>query len=207
MNGPKGRTLIIHQGQPVYFGPFASGVFSDNNTHLRLPVEERTGWGIKVDIFKALTVRPVPCFWEREAWIAEDKKTKIWDIINDAPKAIAFFGGKVYSILKMKQGTETDPKKVHDFKFSITNCWKGKFWFLFRLPYWLPLVFVSISTPWKSGYIGFKTYKCEPFFNGFHSWEEHGDITWTTRKEKVYCGSDPYFRAACPSITIRKNRR
>ena len=182
---PKGVSLIVHQGQDVHCGQFVPGCFSDNNHLIRLPVKERTGWGFKVDVFFSPVIRPLPRFWETEAWLHDSKKTRIADVMYKGTRlAVQVFGARLYYILRDKK---------RSWKHPVVNPWKGKFWTVLRIPAWFPLVFISLSTPWKSGYCGMKTYDLEPYDN---------DESWCGKFEQKNEG-----RVACPSITMRSNRR
>jgi hypothetical protein len=182
---PKGLSLIVHQGEEVHCGEFVPGCFSDNNHLIRLPVPERTGWGFKIDIFFSPVIRPLPRFWDPEVYLHDNKKTRIAEVMyKGMSAAMRVFGPRLYYILR---------EKKKDWKHPVCNPWKAKYSAVLRIPTCLPLFFVSLSTPWKSGYFGMKTYDLEPFSN---------DESWSGKFEQKREG-----RVACPSITIRSNRR
>lgn len=207
MNGVKGISLIWHLKEALYLGKFVAGIFSDNNYHYRNPRKE--GWGIKLDIFFAPIIRPVPRFWERDFYKGQ-KGPKIWDEYDN----IGFWGAALWGKLAAKRTYgivhhSKIPKlnKVNDFKFGIFNPWKGKYWFVLRIPAVLPLAFFSFSTPWRSFYIGFKTSKIEPYLDRNHTVDQ-GDYTWCGHNERKLADKvgGSMFRSAVPSGSIRRKR-
>lgn len=73
------------------------------------------------------------------------------------------------------------------------NEWKtSNYWFVLNLSWLrLPFIYLAISTPWRSTYVGFKTYMLEP---------ETGDKSWASG-----LGGDR--RCCCLSSSTRENRR
>jgi hypothetical protein len=60
------------------------------------------------------------------------------------------------------------------------NEWtSGRHWFVWSCPIWFPKVFLSISTPFRSVYLGWKTYDMEP---------GTGDKSWAADRGPIRCG-------------------
>lgn len=198
MNGVKGVSLIYHKDDgegAKYAGKYVAGIFSDNNYHYR--PEEKSGWGIKFDLYLAPLIRPVPKMWKKE-FIKDDPKIKDVYHEHDWP-----------SDLKARQEEKRagdDPQDVNDFKYGIYNPWKGHYWFVLRIPVFL-FFFIAISTPWKSIYLGFKTSKIEPFLDKPNNTDQ-GDYSWCGENERRLAekAGGRMFRSAVPSGSIRSDR-
>lgn len=192
-----GYTLIA--GKDVFYtGTHTSGLWFDKNDTYTLPPEERNGWGIKFDIMFGQLVSPEPYFWNYHFYF-EDIKT------NDIPKEQweTFFGKDLAD--KM---VNIDPNW---WTKSAYNPWCAKFWFVLRLPLKIiPYPFLSIGTPWKSVYIGFKDYGCEPLLEKYGNPPYAGnDSTWAQDADrenvKNHIPSDS-IQYLCPTSTIRSKR-
>jgi hypothetical protein len=204
-----GLTVIVHvgnknleKGRFLYAGKFQKGVFSDNNALLDLKREQMKGWGFKFDIFFAHLVRPVPRFWtkafRKNAPKIQDVPLNEWDEV---------FGEKLATKLRDKMG-DRPLDQVHDFHFGIENPWKANNWFVLRLPKCIPFPFLSLSTPWRSFYLGFKTSRIDPIFT-FNPDVDNGDYTWTDERDvklALECEPTYQYRVAVPSATNRKYR-
>lgn len=181
-----GWTIMMGPGMK-FFGEYKRGRWQDDNELRDLPIEERKGWGFKFDIMFGWTIRPIPVFWR---WGFFSQKPKIKDI--KAEDWDSYFGKKLAD--KMRK---LDPSR---HKFAAYNPWYAKYFFVLRLPKWIPTLFFSINTPWKSIYIGNKAYRIDPFEN---------DITWTNKKDeertKKYEPHSLYY-ALAPSASIRSGR-
>jgi len=205
MNGIKGFSFIWHLSEILYLGKYVAGIFSDNNYRYRNPNKE--GWGIKIDIYLAPIIRPVPKFWKKEFY---QERPIIADRVTD----VSVFGSSLWAKLRKKRmfGVEKikdvpDISEVHDYKYNLYNPWKGIYWFVLRIPACIPLVFFSVSTPWRSFYCGFKTSKIEPFLRKPPSVDQ-GDYTWCGQNEMDLAnkaGGD-MFRSSVPSGSIRRDR-
>lgn len=210
VNKPIGFSLIWHVGKVFHLGRYKKGLFSDNNA-LYNPAK-KSGWGIKVDFFRAWIRRPIPRVYSLKFW---RQSPKIWDMksyftLYDIDRSVAReLRNKVPEDLDRAAWTYGDAKKVNDFKYGIYNPWKGFYWFRIRIRPIIPLFFVAISTPWRSFYVGFKTSKISPWFPARITADANcGDVTWTDSTDEYICGvNNDYYRAAVPSGSIRRNRK
>jgi hypothetical protein len=204
-----GVSLIVHAGNDkiengnlFHAGEYVKGVFSDNNALLDLPREEMDGYGFKLDLFFANLVRPIPRVWMPGFWTGEPK-------IQDVPldKWNDKFGKELADKLRDKM-RDVPPHEVHDFHFGVENPWKANYWFVLRLPKSIPYPFISISTPTRSFYLGFKTSKIDPIFT-FDPAGDNGDYTWTNKDDiDLAKKNEPrnQYRVAVPSATNRQYR-
>ena len=149
------------------------------------------GWGFKFDICFGYTIRPIGHIWNPLYFI---KKKTLGDIPLDEWED--YFGEE--QAKRMKKLYEI--KNGYTAKYSVYNPWYGKYWFVLRLPKWIPTLYFSFNTPWKSFYIGNKAYRIDPFEN---------DMSWTNKKDEERARrlqpEDLYY-ALCPSLSIRSGR-
>ena len=189
-----GLSLIIGKGI-FHAGKFQRGVWFDNCELLKLPKEERTGFGFKIDLCFGRTIRPIGMLWKKEYW--NNEKLRIMDIPED--QWDDFFGEEL--AIKIRHLKIID---IDRLKHGAYNPWYGKRWFVLRLSKWLPSIFISIGFgTFLSFYFGNKAYQVDPFTR---------DITWTNEADRVKAldksdGSDDYYFALCPSFTFRKTRQ
>ncbi len=201
----KGLSIVIGKDFK-YIGTYIKGVFHDNCE--LYDTSNKTGWGIKFDIFFAPMVRPLPRFWKWQFWKGL-KGLKIYDIpVQTWDK---FFGKTIADKLRLKKPAHVvDIKQVHDYHFNAYNPWKGKYWIVFRLPSWIPKPFIAIGTSWKSIYLGFKTSKIEPFYPDVLNIDaDCNDVTWCSEidvNRAKKCKPTHMYRSAILSATIRNNR-
>jgi len=193
---PTGWSFIIHRGRTDsgervkfrYLGKYVGGVFPDNNH--RLKAEPNKGWGIKFDLFLAQILRPIArgTHKGRAIWQVSQH---VWD---------RYFGERIAAKLRQKNPDKLPPDCVHDFKYDVNNPWKGRFAFRLNSFIRVPCVFLSVATPWRSFYIGVKTYDVDLMPDPYVESMDAGDITW------IPDGTKP-GRYAAPSATIRRNRK
>jgi len=190
-----GVSLVAGDGI-LYLGDHTPGLWHDKCTKNYQDPEERTGFGFKFDILFGHTVRPMGCWWQAAFWNTGDLRIKdvdfsCWDEL---------FGPELAAKLR-----NTDPNR---WKYDVYNPWYGKHWGVLRLPKFLPSFYFSLSTPWKSLYIGNKSYRVDartdtlPF--------PGKDFTWTNKKDEERCFNeepDTYYMALCPSGSIRSSRK
>ena len=204
-----GVSLILHTGNDkiedgniFHAGQYVKGVFSDNNALLDLPREEMGGYGFKFDLFFANLARPIPRIWMPAFWTGKPR-------IQDVPlnKWNDKFGKVLADKLRDKM-RDLSPDDIHDFHFGVENPWKANNWFVLRLPKSIPYPFISISTPKRSFYIGFKTSQIEPVFT-FDPKADNGDYTWTNKDDVELAKKNlprDMYRGAVPSATTRQYR-
>ena len=186
-----GLSLILGKGIK-HFGKYKRGIWFDNNEILKLPKEQRTGFGLKIDICFGRTIRPVGILWNKECW--NNEKMKIYDL--DESQWDEFFG--VLLAGRIRRLKQFDPTRL---KHGAYNPWYAKKWFTLRLPKWIPSMFISVGLGKKwSFYIGNKAYQIDPFTR---------DITWANAKDRKRAMREKpatsYF-ALCPSATSRPTR-
>ena len=225
MNDISGLSLIIGQGI-FYIGSYKKGIWYDNCALLKLPKEQRTGFGFKIDLCFSNTVRPIGLFWDKEFWNNEELR------IIDIPswQWDEFFGIRLAGKLRRLQAI--DPTRLFHGAF---NPWYGRRWFVLRLPKWMFIFsfstlvglflathswlltalsfFIMLNTGFLpifisvglgelfSFYIGSKTYKVDVLTR---------DLTWVNKKDveraKRATPTNSYY-ALCPSFTFRRTRQ
>jgi hypothetical protein len=172
-------------------GKYARGRWADDNELVDVSEEEQTGWGIKLDLMFGWTIRPIPYFWKL-AFFKNDP------IIRDIPdhELDEFFGeeqaNKMRKLFELRDG--------YTKKYGAYNPWYGKYLFVMRIPRWIPTLFFSFNTPWKSLYIGNKAYRIDPFEN---------DMSWTNKVDEDRADDllpEDLYYALCPSISLRSHR-
>ena len=199
-----GFSFILGKGIK-HLGWYKKGIFFDNNELLDLPTEKQSGWGIKFDFYTAYVVRPIGKFWKRGFWSGKP-------LIKDVPSSEwrKEFGNKVGGALwdkvDLAGDTISNPNEIYDGKYGKYNPWKGVHVFVLRIPKWsFPCMFLSIGTPWRSFYIGFKSSKIDPTatraIGGDVTWTNDSDITRAKRNEPTN-----RYRCAVLSATNRTNR-
>lgn len=191
----KGFTFIF--GKDIFHltKEYISGLWFDKNDYYKQTKDNRKGFGILVKLSFGYIVRPVPVFWKIAFWT---RKIKIKDISQETWDD--FFGKELAGKLRILNS--------HCYKYSIYNPWFAKRLFVLRIPKWVPTFFISIGTPWKNIYFGFKDFEVDvPNLPGTVS--SGRDISWTNkgdeRRAQKNMPRDIYF-ALCPSGTIRKKR-
>ena len=192
MNDIFGLSLIMGKGI-FYMGSYKRGIWYDNNQKLKLPKEQRTGFGFKIDLCFGNTVRPIGRFWDKEFWNNEELR------IIDIPswQWDEFFGIRLAGKLRRLQAI--DPTRLFH---GCWNPWYGKKLFVLRLPKWMPSLFISVGLgELFSFYIGSKAYKIDVLTR---------DLTWVNKKDieraKRATPTDSYY-ALCPSFTFRRTRQ
>ena len=192
MSDITGLSLIIGKGI-FHAGSYKRGIWFDNNEIQKLPKEERTGFGIKIDLCFGNTIRPIGQFWNKEFW--NNEKLKIIDI--PTWKWDEFFGVRLAGRIRRLQAI--DPTRL---LHGTYNPWYAKRWFVLRLPKWLPSMFISIGLgKFFNIYFGNKAYQVDPFTR---------DITWVNkidRKRAKNSETGNSYYALCPTATIRKTRQ
>lgn len=189
-HGIKGLSIMAGRNFK-YFGKYSRGRWQDDCEHNDVPEEERKGWGFKFDIMFGYTIRPIPKFWKL-GFITN--KPKIGDIPFDEWEE--YFGEKLAKKMKKLY----DDMNGYTKKYAAYNPWYGHFWFVLRLPKWIPTPYFSINTPWKSFYIGNKAYRIDPF---------ERDMSWTNEKDEERAKRaqpESLYYALCPSMSLRSGR-
>jgi hypothetical protein len=176
-----------------YAGKYIRGRWADQNELVRVPVEEQTGFGFKFDIMFGWTVRPIPMFWKLGWW--KNKPT-----IGDIPEEEwdEFFGEYIAEKIRSLKALKNDGERP--MKYAAYNPWYGRYWKVLRLPRWVPTFLISVNTPWKSIYFGWKSYRIDPFEN---------DQTWTNKKDEeraLFQEPKSLYYALAPSGSIRSHR-
>lgn len=191
----KGITFIFGKGVFHLTKKYISGLWFDKNDYYKQPQDNRKGFGVLFKLSFGYIVRPIPVFWKISFW---NRKIKIRDIPQETWDD--FFGKELAGKLRI-----LNPEC---YKYSIYNPWFAKQLFVLRIPKWVPTFFISIGTPWKNLYFGFKDFEVDvPNLPGNVS--SGRDISWTNRSDEIRAQKnkprDIYF-ALCPSGTIRKER-
>ena len=192
MSDISGLSLIIGKGI-FYMGSYKRGIWFDNNQKLKLPKEERTGFGFKIDLCFGNTVRPIGQFWNKEFWNNEELR------IIDIPswQRDEFFGVRLAGKLRRLQAI--DPTRL---LHGAYNPWYGKRWFVLRLPKWMPSLFISVGLGTLfSFYVGNKAFQVDPFTR---------DLTWTNKIDRERARNSETgnsYYALCPSFTFRRTRQ
>ncbi len=189
-----GISLVAGDGV-LYLGDHTQGLWHDKCTVNPQAPEERNGWGFKVDLTFGHTIRPLGYWWKRDFWDRDPVK------IRDIPESD---WDEVFGIELAERIRKLDPTRR---KFSVYNPWYGKHWATLRIPKLLPSLFFSISTPWKSVYLGNKTYKIDARTDALPY--PGKDTTWSTAADERRCiKREPHhsYNALCPSMSIRRNR-
>lgn len=192
MSDITGLSLIIGKGI-FHIGRYNRGIWFDNNQKMKLPKEERTGWGFKIDFCFGNVIRPIGQFWNKEFW--NNEELRIIDI--SSWKWDEFFGVRLARRIRRLQ--VIDPTRLFH---GIFNCWYCFRWFVLRLPKWMPSMFISVGLGTLfSFYIGNKAYQIDPFTR---------DLVWTNKKDRDRARkqqpTNSYF-ALAPSATLRKTRQ
>ena len=193
-NDVSGVSLVAGD-RVLYLGDYAQGLWHDKCSVNRQAPEERTGWGFKLDLVFGHTVRPLGCWWAPGFW--KPDPVKIQDI--PASEWDEVFGKDLAERIRKL------PPRCH--KYSIYNPWYAKHWLVLRLPKIVPSLFFSFSTPWKSFYIGSKSYKVDARTDTLPY--PGRDTTWTNARDMKKCHNcPPYdsYYALCPSISFRGSR-
>jgi len=155
----KGFSFIWGKGI-FYCGKYVMGYFFDHNEVLKVPDEEKSGFGMKFDLAIGKVIRPIPYFWKLDFW--KPKKLFVQDILDKGEEySRDFFGNKLYERIM------TLPP-YHWPKRTIWNPWYAKYAFVLRTFSFL-WPSISIGTPWLSFHIGSKAAQIDPFTR---------DITW-----------------------------
>jgi len=187
-NELKGISLILGRGI-FHIGRYSYGYWFDRCVHNN--PDKKTGWGVKVDIVFGPIIRPIPMFWKRGFWSG---KPTIQEVLDKGEEAFKnFFGEELANEILL-----LDPH--HWPKRSAHSPWYAKYWFVLRLPYWIPFPSFSIGTPFLNFHIGSKGIQGDPFTR---------DRTWCSEKEeKLALLYDPHdrFHALALSSTVRKHR-
>lgn len=192
MNDIFGLSLIMGKGI-FYMGSYKRGIWFDNNQKLKLPKEQRTGFGFKIDFCFGNTVRPIGQFWDKEFWNNEELR------IIDIPswRWDEFFGVRLAGKLRRLQAI--DPTRLFHGAY---NPWYGKRWFVLRLPKWMPSLFISVGLGTLfSFYVGNKAFQVDPFTR---------DLTWTNKTDRDRARNSETgnsYYALCPSFTFRRTRQ
>jgi hypothetical protein len=195
MSDIKGCTFIFGKGIFHITNKYINGLWFDKNDYYKQSKNNRKGFGILIKLSFGYIVRPIPIFWKKDFWT---RKVKIKDI----PKKDwnKFFGKKLANKLRILN--------PHCYKYSVYNPWFAKRLFVLRLPKWIPTFFISIGTPWKNFYIGFKDFEVD-VHNLPGNISSGRDISWTSNIDKKRAQKnkpkDIYY-ALCPSITFRDKR-
>lgn len=182
-----------------YAGDYKTGIRADEV----FEKDSQLLGGIKFDLCVGNIARPIPCVWLKEFW---KSSPTISSVMEDTTKAIKWFGANVYKKLLEKQAKlDNVPfNQVRDMKFGCANPWKGKYWFVFRLPPYIPVAFLSIRL-WKFlFYIGFKSSKIDPFPSNIIGVDQ-GDCTWTSLQDEILANKEhqTYYRAIVPTVSLR----
>ena len=199
-NGDISGISFIWGSDMTYWGKWKSGLWSGKNDLIRLPEEERTGWGMKFDINFGETALPIGELYSWGFWAGFQADAIADGHINDVPidKRNEVFGPVIAErILHLAPNWQTK---------SIWNPWVGRYWVRYQSPSWIPGFFFSVNTPWKSFYIGNgKDFEQSPLL-----WPENGefggnDSTWSNdndREDARKSSTKSVFRLS-PSSTIR----
>jgi len=194
MNDIFGLSLIMGKGI-FYIGSYKRGIWFDNNQKLKLPKEQRTGFGFKIDLCFSRTIRPIGMLWKKGYW--NNEKTRIIDIPED--QWDNYFGVQLAG--RLRRLKQVDATRL---KHGIWNPWYCRRCFTLRLPKYIPFllpIFISVGLGklW-SFYIGNKAYQIDPFTR---------DCVWANADDKARAikkqPRDSYF-ALAPSATSRPNR-
>ena len=106
-----GFSIIIGNGI-FYIGGYKAGIWFDNNEKLKLNREEKTGYGIKIDLCFGNTVRPIGLLWKKDYW--NNEKLKISDIPEDHWDS--YFGEDLASKIVRRKKTIKKPKIAEKVK-------------------------------------------------------------------------------------------
>ncbi len=186
----KGYSFIW--GKNVFYcGKYVKRYFFDDNDFYEVPPEERTGFGIKLDLGIGKVIRPIPYFWKLDFW--KKDKLLVQDILDEGEEyAIEFFGKKLYDRMM------TLPS-YHWVKRTIWNPWYALYKFVLRIPTFV-WPSISIGTPWLNFHIGSKAAQIDPFTR---------DITWCEDIDReLALKEEPkdQFDTLALSTTLRNNR-
>ena len=186
----KGYSFIWGKGV-FYYGKYVKKYFFDDNEFYKVPKEERTGFGIKVDLGIGKVIRPIPYFWKLDFW--KKDKPRIQDILDEGEDyAREFFGNTLYErIMKLPD--------YHYIKRTIWNPWYALYKFVLRTPTFI-WPSISIGTPWLNFHIGSKSAQIDPFTR---------DITWCEKNERQLALKEKptdQFDILALSMTLRTTR-
>jgi len=187
-----------------YSGEYVRGLWPDKNDLLER-VEDHdpddcdvhVGWGIKFDIVYGHAVRPMAQQIKRLFC-----KDKIKDVaFEDYDKVFGEEVGK-----RVKKVFDSTPNNKSG-KYKVYNPWYGVYTKVSRSGgEESKSFFLAITTPWKSFYIGRKTYDCDPLGNDY-SWCEPIDVE---RAKQFMLDNqlegEPYCQYLCTSFTMRSHR-
>jgi hypothetical protein len=206
-NTPSGFSFIFHKNENntlfKYVGNYVSGIFSDRNP-INNP-DQKTGWGIKIDIYLCRWLRPMYYFWKMLN--RKEFNKPISSIPEDQWYSV--FGHRINKqLILKKRGLTVDNNDVYDFHYAIWNPWKAKYLFILDSKIRVPSILISISTPWRSFYFGIKTYNVDADLRPatlempaefLVKNTDQGDTTWAN-------GQYESGRYGAISGSIRKNR-
>ena len=182
-----GKSLILGRGI-CYYGDYSRGLWFDSCTQQDQPEGARHGWGIKIDLAYNWVVRPMAYLlklWTNQTLIG-DIKLKDYDKVFGKE-----LGDKIKQVMP----------EVYRKKHKIYNPWYAIHKSVSRSngKVWRP--FISIGTPWRNFYLGWKPYTCDPKCGNGH------DMTWTNdvdeERAKQNNGDVEYL---CLSATSRSSR-
>lgn len=186
----KGFSFIWGKGI-FHIGKYIKGYWFDHNDILKLPDEEKSGFGIKFDLPIGKVIRPIPYFWKGDFWKRD--KLLVQDILDEGEEySREFFGDVLYERMM------TLPS-YHWTRRTIWNPWYALYAFVLRTPSFL-WPSISIGTPLLSFHIGSKAAKIDPFTR---------DITWCEENERqLALKEEPkdLFHILALSYTLRTKR-
>ncbi len=168
----KGFSLILGKGVK-HFGSFARGLWFDKNAIFTN--KNSGGWGFKFDIVFGHSVRP------------KSHLFKLWfdkELVGDTPedKYVEVFGEDLAGRLAL-----IDPEYIRSR--PRWNPWFCENKGVSRGGDWYPRFFLSISTPFRRAYVGWKCYDCDcGMESNMHdmSWVEGIDIERANKNNKEY---------------------
>lgn len=143
-NGDITGYSFIWSSDLTYCGPWKSGLWYGKNDLIRLPEEERNGWGMKFDINYGETVVPIGELYTWGFWAGFQADAIEDGHIKDVPLEKR---NEVFGPVIAERISYLDPNWMTK---SIWNPWVGRYWFVYRSPSILPGFFLSVNTPWRS---------------------------------------------------------
>ena len=91
-------------------------------------------------------------------------------------------------------------------KYGVYNPWYGIHTSVERSKTKKRKMFLSITTPWKSFYIGCKSYALDPLENDYSWTDDKIDVERGAAAQEEFGYDTNHYYALCPSGTLRSHR-
>jgi len=166
-------------------------------------------------------VRPMPCVWLEEYW---EGGPTIYAKLADISEGRDWFGYRIWSKLVEKRFCNHELlsntpcwAEIRDAKAPCCDPWKGRYWFVLRLPTWLWVPCVTFRAFGLVLVAGFCVRQVRPF-PGEDWTQDQGDCTWTDERDESIAASESnaagrneagqcYYEAIVPTLSLSRRVR